>query len=127
MKKDNEAFEYTYSAQRQREIEKIRSKYLPKQEDKMDLLRKLDKDVTKPGTMYAIIIGLLGCGVFGAGMSGILAMPEEYFGVGIIGGIIGMTLMAVACPVYKIITKRQREKIAPHILALAKEIEDDNI
>ena len=38
---ENHAFEYTYSAQRQQEVEQIRQAYLPKAEDKMDQLRKL--------------------------------------------------------------------------------------
>ena len=32
---ENHFFEYTYSAERQQEIEAIRKKYLPKEEDKM--------------------------------------------------------------------------------------------
>ena len=38
---ENHAFEYTYSAQQQTEVEAIRNKYLPKEEDKMAQLRKL--------------------------------------------------------------------------------------
>ncbi len=36
MEEKKETFEYTYSAKQQQEIEKIRSKYLPKQESKME-------------------------------------------------------------------------------------------
>ena len=36
-------FEYTYSAKQQEEVEAIRKKYLPKEEDKMETLRKLDR------------------------------------------------------------------------------------
>ena len=38
---ENNSFEYTYSAQQQQEVERIRKKYLPKEESKMDQLRKL--------------------------------------------------------------------------------------
>ena len=38
---NRQTFEYTYSAERQQEIESIRKKYLPKEEDKMDRLRRL--------------------------------------------------------------------------------------
>lgn len=34
-------FQYTYSAREQEEVKKIRSKYLPREEDKMERLRRL--------------------------------------------------------------------------------------
>ena len=56
---NSQKFEYTYSAQQQEEIERIRNKYLPKKEDKMQTLRRLDQSVEKFGTMAAIVVGLL--------------------------------------------------------------------
>ena len=44
---DNQSFEYTYSAERRQEIEAIRKKYLPKEEDKMEKLRKLHSIPTR--------------------------------------------------------------------------------
>ena len=38
---ENNSFEYTYSAQQQQEVEAIRRKYLPREENKLDQLRKL--------------------------------------------------------------------------------------
>ena len=38
-----DTFTYTYSAQQQQEIENIRKKYLPQQEDKMAQLRNCKK------------------------------------------------------------------------------------
>lgn len=38
---ENNSFEYTYSAKRQQEVEEIRKAYLPKEEDKMEQLRRL--------------------------------------------------------------------------------------
>ena len=37
----NNSFEYTYSAQQQKEVEEIRKKYLPQEETKMEKLRRL--------------------------------------------------------------------------------------
>lgn len=118
----NESFEYTYSAKRQDEIERIRSKYLPKEDDKMELLRKLDRDVTKPGTMWSIAIGVIGCLILGAGMSCIMVWGDVLFLLGIVLGLVGIALIAVAYPVYVSITKKQREKLAPQILALTEEL-----
>ncbi len=122
MVNNSESFEYTYSAKEQEEIEKIRKKYLPREEDKMELLRKLDKDVTKPGTIWSLVIGIMGCLLFGVGMCCTLVWVDSLFGVGIVVGVIGMVIMGVAYPIYIRITKKQQEKLAPQILALAEEL-----
>jgi hypothetical protein len=36
---DKESFVFTYSAKQQKEVEKIRNKYLPKEENKMEQLK----------------------------------------------------------------------------------------
>lgn len=122
MENNNQSFEYTYSAKQQDEIEKIRKKYLPKEEDKMDLLRKLDRDVTKPGTLWSLVIGIIGCLLLGIGMCCTMVWGESLFVIGIIVGVIGMAVMGIAYPVYMWLTKKQREKIAPQILALTEEL-----
>lgn len=122
MNNENERFEYTYSAKQQEEIERIRKKYLPKEEDKMAELRRLDAQVTKPGTVAGITIGIIGMLIFGAGMSMTLAGEEAMFVPGIIIGIIGFAIMAAALPVYKKVTQRQQEKIAPQILELTEQL-----
>lgn len=122
MENKKETFEYTYSAKRQEEIEKIRKKYMPKEEDKMELLRKLDRDVTKPGSIWSLEIGIIGCLLLGVGMCCTMVWAESFFVLGIIVGILGMVVMGTAYPVYVKVTKRQREKLAPQILALTEEL-----
>lgn len=122
MNKNKETFEYTYSAKQQEEIEKIRKKYLPKEENKMELLRKLDKDVTKPGMICSLVIGIIGCLLFGMGMCCVLVWAESFFTVGIVIGIAGMAVMGAALPVYQKITAKERKRIAPQILALTEEL-----
>ena len=61
MENKKETFEYTYSAEQQAEIERIKSKYLPKEDNKLEQLRQLDASVTNKGTMIGIIVGLAGC------------------------------------------------------------------
>ena len=117
-----ETFEYTYSAKQQEEIEKIRRKYMPKEEDKMELLRKLDKDVTKLGTIWSLAIGVIGCLLFGIGMCCTMVWTESFFILGIAVGIIGMVVMGIAYPVYAKITAKERERIAPQILKLLEEL-----
>ena len=58
MKNRPETFEYTYSAKRQEEIRSIRRKYMmvDESEDKMELLRKLDKSATRKGMIVSITL-----------------------------------------------------------------------
>jgi len=117
-----ETFNYTYSAKQQEEIKQIRSKYMPKEEDKMERLRKLDRSVTMKGTMYSIMVGVIGTLILGAGMSLALLWGDTLFVLGIIVGIIGLAVLAVAYPLFQKITKQEREKIAPEIIKLTEEL-----
>ena len=65
---ESQSFNYTYSAKRQKEVEDIRKKYLPKEEDKFETLKRMDRDAEKPGTMVAIIVGVIGALLLGIGM-----------------------------------------------------------
>lgn len=118
----NNTFEYTYSAKQQEEVEYIRKKYLPPQEDKMATLRKLDKSAETPGTITSIIVGIIGTLIMGSGMSLAMVWPKLYIIPGIILGVLGMIVLGLAYPLYKKITQMQREKIAPQILALTEEL-----
>ena len=68
MENNNPSFEYTYSAPRQEEIRRIREKYLPPEEDKMELLRRLDNGVTQKATMVSLVVGIVSALVLGVGM-----------------------------------------------------------
>lgn len=117
---ENEKFEYTYSAKQQEELENIRKKYLPREETKMEKLRRLDESVTRPGTLISIIIGVVGTLIMSFGMC--LCLEWSVFIPGVIIGIVGMAVLAAAYPIYSKITQKQREKIAPEILRLTEEI-----
>lgn len=117
-----ERFEYNYSAKQQEEVEAIRKKYAPCEEDKMALLRKMDRDVEKPGTIAAIIAGVIGTLLLGIGMCCTMIWMEMLFIPGILIGILGIILIAAAYPIFKQVTKKQREKMAPQILALTEEL-----
>ena len=119
-----ETFEYTYSAKRQEEIEAIKNKYLPPKEDKLDQLRKLDASVTVKATIWAVSIGVIGIMIFGGGMSLTLLGAKNMFIPGIVIGLAGLAAMGMALPAYKVTEKKQREKIAPQILALAEELSE---
>ena len=49
----------TYATKEQEELKRIRQKYEPQEEDKMDQLRRLDAGVTKKASVIAISIGIM--------------------------------------------------------------------
>lgn len=119
-----DAFVYTYSAKKSKEIEKIRSKYLLKEESKLEKLIRLDKQTEKKGQAFSIALGVIGSLLLGVGMCcamvwnvGIVTMV-----IGIIIGIFGMGIMGLAYPTYKKLTARERAKIAEQIIALSNEL-----
>lgn len=121
---NNEKFEYTYSAKQQAELETIRKKYLPEEETKMDKLRRLDKSVTRQGTIISTIIGIAGTLIMGLGMC--MCLEWSQFVWGIILGILGIAILAAAYPVFNKVTQKRKEKIAPEIFRLTEEIEREN-
>lgn len=121
--KDREnVFEFTYSAQQQAEIQKIREKYVPKEEDKMEQLRRLDAGVHQKGTRIALILGIISSLVMGIGMCCCLVWADTMFTPGIFIGSIGIFGMVMAYPLYARITRKEREKIAPEIIRLTDEL-----
>ena len=122
MEKVNETFTYTYSAKQQEEIEKIRRKYLPPEENKMDQLRRLDRSATKKGTRVSIAVGVVSALLMGVGMCCSMVWMGVWFIPGIVIGLIGIAGVAAAYPLYNRITRKERERLAPQILKLTEEL-----
>lgn len=124
---NKEGFSYTYSASQQQEVENIRKKYLPKEEDKMEQLRKLHRSAGQKAQAWAIAVGVIGALIMGTGMSLCMTELGAALGnlallIGILAGIVGILLVALAYPVYNRVLKKQRERIAPEILRLTDEL-----
>lgn len=120
MEHNNQSFEYTYSAPRQEEIKRIREKYIPKEEDKLEQLRRLDNRVTQKASMASLVVGIVSALVLGVGMC--CCMVWDLFVLGIVVGVIGIVGVAAAYPMYTRIAAREREKIAPEIIRLTDEL-----
>lgn len=120
--KQNKSFQYTYSAREHAEIRRIRSKYAPREESKLEQLRCLDAAVTQKGTLWALVLGILGTLIFGLGMSCCLVWADKWFGWGLVSGVAGLVMISLAYPIYSYITARERERIAPEILRLSDEL-----
>lgn len=118
---NKETFSYTYSAKQQEEIKKIREKYVPKEADKMEQLRRLDADVTKKATILSLVVGIVGALILGVGMCCCMVWTD-LFVLGIVVGILGIATVSTAYPLYNHVTKKEREKIAPEIIKLTDEL-----
>ena len=119
---DSNVFEFTYSASQQEEVQKIREKYIPREMDKMEQLRRLDAGVTRKGTAVALVVGIVSALVLGVGMCCCMVWGGSLFIPGIIIGIAGIVGVALAYPLYNRITKTERERIAPEIIRLTDEL-----
>lgn len=122
MEKSENVFEYTYSAPQQDEIQKIREKYLPKEETKMDQLRRLDESATKKGQACSLVLGVLSSLILGIGMCCTMVWQEILFIPGIFIGCIGIAGVSAAYPLFHRITKKERQRLAPEILRLSNEL-----
>ena len=119
---NKETFHYTYSAKEQDEIKTIRKKYLPPEEDKMEHLRRLDRQATQKGTAAALVLGLIGTLSLGIGMCCSMLWAAAWFVPGILIGMAGIALVCCSYPLYAHITEKERKKIAPEILRLSDEL-----
>lgn len=125
-------FSYTYSAKEQAELKKIREKYEQptKEEDKMTRIRKLDASVTQTAQAIALVFGVIGTLILGFGMSLCMTDLGEILGsysdmsmvIGIIIGVVGGIFASLAYPIYNVIVKAKRKKLAPEIIRLIDEL-----
>ena len=129
---ENNGFQYTYSAKEQAELKRIREKYTAptEAEDKMTRLRRLDASVTNTAQAVALVFGVIGALILGFGMSLCMTDIGAILGshsdmamvIGIIVGVIGGVLASLAYPIYNVIVKVKRKKLAPEIIRLTDEL-----
>ena len=119
--KEKTSFSFTYSSVDLEEINRIKQKYISQEENKLEQLQKLDKNAEKPGTIFSLVIGIIGMFLLGIGLCCTIEWTD-YFVIGIVVGVVGLLMMGASYPLYLIITKRQRQKIAPLILKLTDEL-----
>lgn len=118
----NQAFHLVYAAEEQEELRAIRQKYLPPEQDKLQQVRKLDAGVTGKARAAAIFLGVIGALVLGLGMSCCMVWRGSWFAPGVVIGLVGMGMAALAYPLYLRVERRARERIAPEILRLTEEL-----
>lgn len=115
---------YTVSEKETKQAEQIRRQYIERSQNKMEQLRDLDSKVKKPGTIISCVVGGIGSLVMGSGMS--MTMLNGNMTLGIVIGVVGMIVAAVAYPIYKNITDNRKKKYADEIMKLSGEIVGNN-
>ena len=90
-------FVYKYSAKENKEVQEIRNKYLPREESKLEELKRLDYMVQRSGIIESLCFGIGGALVFGLG----LCLAMQIIGNGIfmitLGVFLGIIGMCVEC------------------------------
>lgn len=119
-------FEYKYTAptiEERKEIDSIRSQYLPKDKSmtKIERLRYLDKKVKDFPLILSLCFGIIGTLIFGTGLTFFLEW-SDYWYIGIPFSLIGVCLIALAYPIYKKSLLMQKKKYSAEIIELSNEL-----
>ncbi len=117
-------FTYRYAAPTEaerKEIDSIRKQYVgDKEESKLDRLRSLHAKVKNGAKAIALAIGILGCLLFGLGLTMILEWSVILWGV--VVAAFGAAAMSVAYPVYTWVLQSNKNKYGEEIVRLSEEL-----
>ena len=117
------SFKYTAPTEEERkEIDSIRRQYAPqeKTETKMERLRRLDTLVKSTASVWGLCLGVVGCLIFGLGLTMILEWDILLWGIVLM--VVGSVPMALANSVYKWVLKRYKKRYGEEILRLSEEL-----
>lgn len=120
-----EKFEYKYSAPTQKErkeIDSIRSQYLPKEEimTNIDRIKELDKKVKNPPMIVSLSFGVVGTLIFGLGLTCVLEWSIILLGIILMA--VGGVVLGVAYPIYNKLLNKLKKKYGPKIIELSNQI-----
>ena len=119
---ENTTFNYTYSAAINKEVESIRNKYIPREESKLERLKKLDLRVQMAGTIESLCFGIVGALVFGLGMCFFLDVFAGAAWLTALLMVLGAVIMIPAYPIYRRIARKTKAELTTEILCLSEEI-----
>lgn len=119
---ENGTFNYTYSAARNKEVESIRKKYMPREESKLEKLKRLDLRVQTAGMIESLGVGVIGALVFGIGVCFFLNVLAGAAWLTALLMVLGAVIMIPAYPIYRRIARKTKAELTPEILCLSEEI-----
>ena len=111
-----------YKAQIAYEVNQIRSKYLPQDQNKLEQLKKLDKQVTVPGKKAIFIMVLINLALLAGGISLIAFFNQKFILAGTICCVLSLSCAFLIKPVFNFVTEKERTRLAPQIMRLSDEI-----
>lgn len=121
---NEDKFRYEYSAptpEQRSEAERIRARYAETDEsDAMARLRRLDARVRRTASVAALVMGVAGTLLFGAGMA--MVLEGGLLAAGSAVACAGAVPVAAAYPVYGAVLRRGKKKYGAQILALSDEV-----
>ena len=126
MPQQQNGFSYTYCTAQNQEVLRIRNKYLPREETKLEELRRLDRLVQTSGTIESLCAGVGGCLIFGLGLCLGMEVIGRMVWLGVILGLVGIGAMAVAYPIYRKCLAKAKQRHSPRILELLAELSPTN-
>lgn len=103
-----------------KEVEKIRSCYIPKTEKKIDEVKQLDKKIRRPAKIISSIVFVSGLLLMGYGMS--LVMVNSILTHGILISSFGLIIAILSYPVYMLFAKKVKLKYAKKAISLTEEM-----
>lgn len=124
-------FEYTYSAptaEERKYLESIKREYLGDniEPSAIDKIRALDKKIKNTATAVSLSLGIVGLLTFGGGLSlALLGTEPLELVLGVVIGLIGDAIIAIAYPIHKWLLKRGREKHFDEMQELFKELDGE--
>ncbi|MBO5324149.1 MAG: hypothetical protein J6A88_08650 [Oscillospiraceae bacterium] len=117
-----EGFAYTYSARENQEVLNIRKKYLPREETKLEELKRLDHLVQNSGVTESLCAGIGGCLIFGLGLCLAMQVIGNAMWLGILLGLIGAVGMILAYPIKQKVYSKAKAEHTSRILELTIEL-----
>ena len=122
-------FDFKYSApteEERKEIASIRKQYAPDEqtkdnkESKLERLRRLDAKVKDTAIIWSLVLGVVGCLVFGLGLALVLEWKIIIWGV--IVCAIGCVPMIIAYPTHNYLLKLYKKRYGEEIIKLSEEL-----
>lgn len=99
----------------QETVIQIVDSYTEKAPSKLDELKKFDKKVRRPSTVFAYVFGTISALVLGVGMCLAMKVIGDIMAVGIVIGVVGIAMCIATYPIYKKMLRSAKRKNADKI------------
>lgn len=103
-------------------VREVRGAYTPREESKVEKLRRLDAKVRRPADIFAYTFGIAGALVLGAGMCLAMEIIGSLMPLGIVIGAVGITMVAANYFLYRAILRARKKKYAKEVIDLTDDL-----